>query len=53
MPAPTHCAEDGTRLYSLDSIADALGANVGELAVAEDMEAVGLDMCRTVAGRLH
>ena len=54
MPAPTHCAEDGTRLYSLDSIADALGANVGELqAVAEDMEAVGLDMRRTVAGRLH
>ncbi|MFM2053197.1 MAG: hypothetical protein RL456_1234 [Pseudomonadota bacterium] len=54
MPAPTHCAEDGTRLYSLDSIADALGADVGDLqAVAEDMEAVGLDMRRTVAGRLH
>lgn len=54
MPAPTHCAEDGTRLYSLEAVADALGADVGDLkAIAEDMEAVGLDVRREAAGRLQ
>ena len=54
MPAPTHCTADGAPLYSLEAVADALGADVGELqAIAEDMEAVGLDMRRTGAGRLH
>lgn len=54
MPAPTHCTAEGAPLYSLGAVADALGADVGELqAIAEDMEAVGLDMRRTVAGRLH
>ena len=54
MPAPTHCAEDGTRLYSLDSIADALGADVGELqAIAEDMEAVGLEVRHAGPASVH
>lgn len=54
MPAPTHCAEDGTRLYSLEAVADALGADVGDLeAIAESMEAVGLDVRREAAGRLQ
>lgn len=54
MPAPTHCTAEGAPLYSLEAVADALGADVGELqAIAEDMEAVGLDMRRTGAGRLH
>ena len=54
MPAPTHCTADGAPLYSLEAVADALGADVAELeAIAEGMDAVGLDMRRTVAGRLH
>jgi hypothetical protein len=54
MPAPTHCAEDGTRLYSLEAVAYALGADVSDLeAIAEDMEAVGLDVRREAAGRLQ
>ncbi|MEN9366217.1 MAG: hypothetical protein RL489_575 [Pseudomonadota bacterium] len=54
MPAPTHCTADGAPLYSLEAVADALGADVAELkAIAEDMDAVELDMRSTVAGRLH
>lgn len=54
MPTPTHCTAEGEPLYSLEAVADALGADVGEMrAVAEDMEAAGLDMRRTVTGRLH
>lgn len=54
MPAPTHCAEDGTRLYSLEAVADALGADVGDLkAIAEDMEAVGLEVRHAGPAAVH
>ncbi len=54
LPAPTHCTAEGEPLYSLESLADALGADAGELAaLAEEMEAVGLEVRREAAGRLH
>lgn len=54
MPAPTHCAEDGTRLYSLEAVADALGADVGDLeAIAEEMEAVGLEVRHAGPAAVH
>ena len=54
MPAPTHCAEDGTQLYSLESVADALGADVGDLeAIAEEMEAVGLEVRHAGPAAVH
>ena len=54
MPTPTHCAEDGTQLYSLESVADALGADVGDLeAIAEEMEAVGLEVRHAGPAAVH
>ena len=54
MPAPTHCAEDGTQLYSLEAVADALGADVGDLeAIAEEMEAVGLEVRHAGPAAVH
>lgn len=54
MPAPTHCAEDGTRLCSLEAVADALGADVGDLeAIAEEMEAVGLEVRHAGPAAVH
>ncbi|MDQ5898945.1 MAG: hypothetical protein QG612_3031 [Pseudomonadota bacterium] len=54
MPTPTHCTAEGEPLYSLESLADALGADAGDLvAIAEELEAVGLEVRREAAGRLH
>ena len=54
MPTPTHCAEDGTQLYSLEAVADALGADVGDLeAIAEEMEAVGLEVRHAGPAAVH
>lgn len=54
MPTPTRCAEDGTRLYSLEAVADALGADVGDLeAIAEEMEAVGLEVRHAGPAAVH
>ena len=54
MPTPTHCTAEGEPLYSLEAVADALGANVGELqAVAEDMEAVGLEVRHAGPASVH
>ena len=54
MPTPTHCTAEGEPLYSLEAVADSLGADVGDLeAIAEEMEAAGLDVRREAAGSLH
>ena len=54
MPAPTHCTAEGTPLYSLGAVADALGADVGDLeAIAEDMEAVGLEVRHAGPASVH
>jgi len=54
LPAPTRCAEDGEPLYSLEAVADAMGADVADLlAIAEDMEAAGLPVRRQPAGAIH
>lgn len=54
MPTPTHCTADGEPLYSLEAVADALGADVADLeAIAEDMEAAGLTVRHQPAGSLH
>ena len=54
LPTPTHCAEDGTPLVSLEAVADALGADVADLeAIAEEMEAVGMAVRHQPAGSLH
>ena len=54
LPTPTHCAEDGTPLVSLEAVADALGADPEDLeAIAEEMEAAGLAVRHQPAGSLH
>lgn len=43
LPKPDRCADDGTPLFSLDAVADALGADSGELLVqAQEMERFGV-----------
>lgn len=53
LPKPDRCADDGTPLYSLDAVADALGAEPEELLVqAREMEAHGLGVLHA-AGNTH
>lgn len=53
LPKPDRCTDDGTPLYSLDAVADALGAEPEELLVqAREMEAHGLGVLHA-AGNTH
>ena len=54
MPTPTRCTAEGEPLYSLEAVADALGADVGDLeAIAEEMEAVGLEVRHAGPAAVH
>ncbi|GIX52095.1 hypothetical protein ACU6VJ_05125 [Sphaerotilus sulfidivorans] len=54
LPTPTHCTAEGEPLYSLEALADALGADPEDLeAIAEEMEEVGLTVRHQPAGSLH
>lgn len=48
LPKPDRCADDGTPLFSLDAVADALGADPEELLVkARELEGFGLGALHT------
>jgi hypothetical protein len=48
LPKPDRCTEDGTPLFSLEAVADALGADPEELLVkARELEGLGLGVLHT------
>jgi hypothetical protein len=48
LPKPDRCADDGTPLFSLNAVADALGADPEELLVkARELESLGLGAMHT------
>lgn len=54
LPKPTHCNDKGEGLFSLEEVAEALGADPDDLApVLEEMEAAGMDVRQKPAGRLQ
>lgn len=54
LPTPTHCNDKGEGLFSLEQVAEALGADPDDLVpVLEEMEAAGMDVRQKPAGRLQ
>lgn len=54
LPKPTHCNDKGEGLFSLEQVAEALGADPDDLVpVLEEMEAAGMDVRQKPAGRLQ
>lgn len=54
LPKPTHVNDKGEGLFSLEDVAEALGASPDDLMpVLDEMEAVGLNVRQQPAGRLQ